>query len=199
MAYCTVDKLKTYLSITSTKHDTLLSDCIDAAQRQIEQYTVKTFEASTETSTQTFDANNPYVSKYGDTFMVPYDLRSITELTIDDNDVLPYAKQYKSFDGIIYEIALKNTSPYSFKYCSTTMYDTISITGLWGYSETPPSDVKQACIVLATYIYQRKDTTIVGDRTILPNERTVKIEYGMPLDVKTILDKYRRIVLYEYS
>lgn len=198
--YCSLTDLKEYLGITSTKQDTLLTRCIETAQREIETYTLKVFENSDTASTKTFDANNEYISKDGYSFTIPYDLRSLSEITIDSNDVSSYIISYLSFDGIIYELGIMGTSPYTFKDYSTSFYNTISITGTWGYSTTPPADIENACITLAQYIYQRKDTTITGDRALLPNNsNSVALTYSMPIDVKTTLDRYRRVVLYEYS
>jgi hypothetical protein len=197
--YCTTDEVKEYLGITSNKQDSLIERCILSAQRQIEQYTVKVFENSGE-STKTFDAYNEYVSKSGYLFTVPYDLRTISAITIDGNDVSSYIVKYKSFDDIIYEIKLITDSPYSFNHYSTSVENTINITGNWGYSANPPEDIKQACIVLAQYQYQRKDATITGERALLPNTQgNVKLTYSIPIDVKNILDRYRRVVLYDYS
>ena len=86
MAYTTTALLKSYMGITASTDDTLLSLCIDRAQSTIESYTNRVFEASADTTrkfTPTISTQWLGSGVYGDlideyTLGTDYDLISIT-------------------------------------------------------------------------------------------------------------------------
>lgn len=206
MAYATLQDIKEYLGITTTKDDTLLTRLLANAQRRVEQYCQKVFEVPTEVvdeltvyvaSTKTFNANCPYIDKnYKHNFIVPYDLLGISAVSVDSTDVLancvPY---YTEQDSVIYKIVLDEDSTKVWADYTTSKLNSISITGYWAYSYTAPYDIAQATIELTAYHYQVKDRQVGGDAVSLPNGTTVKIVHGMPINVLEILNRYKRITL----
>ncbi len=67
-----------------------------------------------------------------------------------------------------------------------------AITGLWGWSETPPPDIVHACVRLAAYFYRQKDAQVF-DVTAFPDAGAITVPKGIPADVKAILDRYQQI------
>jgi hypothetical protein len=66
----------------------------------------------------------------------------------------------------------------------------VSVTGTWGYSTTPPADIKRAVTVLAAYYYHQKDTHLF-DVTAIPEAGVITIPAGIPATVTKVIGKYR--------
>jgi hypothetical protein len=68
----------------------------------------------------------------------------------------------------------------------------ISIAGRWAYSVTAPSDIVQATVRMAAYLYRQKDTGTF-DVTAIPGAGVIEVPQGMPRDVAKTLEPYRRL------
>jgi len=67
----------------------------------------------------------------------------------------------------------------------------VGVTGTWGYSATPPGDIKMACLHLAAF-YVRKANAQVFDVTAIPDAGVITIPQGIPATVGRIIDRYKR-------
>ena len=194
MAYTDASTLKQYLGITTSTDDALLTSLIARAQKAIDTYTQRTFEAASDT-TKRFDCLPPYVSGYELTWVpLGLDLCQITSVT-NGNGVTVTASQYVTMPI--------NTTPYHglrLKQNSGVTWDytddweaSITIVGRWAYSITAPADVVQACIRLAAYYYKQKDAGTF-DTVAVPEAGIITVPQGMPRDVQIILNPYRKLI-----
>jgi len=188
MAYADVDDLKTYLDISGTGDDLLLSSLIDRAQVLVENITRRDFEVL-EDSTRYFDAVEDVDGK---TLWVEDDLCAITTITNGDGVEVAsdeYVTEPRNATPY-YSIKLLTSSNKSWAY-ETDAENAISITGRWGWSTQPPADIVQAVIRLAAYLYRQRDNHSDLDRP-------VSVDGGMmlptrfPADVMEICMQYRR-------
>lgn len=89
----------------------------------------------------------------------------------------------------------ENTPPYyALELTEGTWPDLVEVTGYWGYSRTPPPDIELACLLLAKWMYDLRDTT-QGAAVVVTPEGRVLLPQGLPSDVLTILDSplYKRV------
>lgn len=202
MVYTTNTAVKTYQKITGSGDDDLIDDLIDRAQKAIETYCGRAFEAATET--RYFDVPSGEGEVWIDgvvrsgvnarTLWLDKDLLTVTTLT-NGND--------EEIEDTEYDLIPKNYTP---KYAirlkqSTTVAwqgsddgdteDVIQVTGTWGYSTEPPDDIVHACIRLASYYYRQREAQVF-DTTAIPEAGVITIPQGIPADVKLILDPYVR-------
>lgn len=201
MAYVDKVAVKQYLGISTTTDDDLIEALIARAQRAIESYCHRWFEARTETRYYRRDAVDA-----GDTLRhsiseipglvngVLYlddDLLSVTTLTNGDGTVIPTTG---------YWLGPRNSGPPYWYICLKSTYswafDTdgeISVAGTWGYSATAPEDIVHSTIRLAAYYYRQKDVQVF-DTTAAPELGVITVPQGLPADVKILLEPYRRVV-----
>jgi len=156
MAYTTVALVKASLGIpvSVTSEDTAITAAIAAAQALIDNYTGRTFEVSA-TSVRVYKPRTASILDVDD-------IATLTGLVIKvDNDQ----------DGT-YETTLAVTTDYvvdgnDTPYRTVTNVNngwplsiygrpTIEVTAKFAYSETAPDNIKQAALLLACRLYQRK-------------------------------------------
>lgn len=195
MSYCSVADVKNYLGVSEAGDDALLADLIADAQKAIDNYTGRTFEASSDT-TRYFDVD---VDVDGATLYFDDDLCAIT--TCKTNADASGGGTSLTQDTH-YISQPRNITPwYGFKMLSSSDYDWdytddsemgIEITGRWAYSTGAPNDIKHACRRLASYYYRQKDAQVF-DTTAMPEAGVLIIPQGIPHDVKLTLDPYRKV------
>ena len=69
----------------------------------------------------------------------------------------------------------------------------VSVTGTWGYSTTPPDDIRRACTVLAAFLFRSKDTQVF-DTTAIPESGVIMIPQGIAKTTDRIIQRYRRLI-----
>jgi len=190
MSYAHLGALKVYLGIgaTTTDDDTLLQDLLDRATKAIENHCGRRFSANTETRYYEYDAVD------GCYLYLDEDLISVTTLTNGDSSSTTIAStEYwlwpRNSGPPYYAIRLKTDSDYSWEVDTDYM---ISVAGSWGWSITPPEDITQACIRLGAYFYAQKDVPVF-ETTVFPDSGIVSVPTGMPVDVKQLLQPYRKV------
>lgn len=189
--YTTLNEVKSILRITDAVDDGLLETCIESASRQIETHTERVFTSGTATRVYT-----PY-----DSYVVEIDdLISITSLktSSDANGVFditwaPTDYQLEPLNGI----AGGKYSPYTriravedFLFTRSGEDATVQVTGLFGYGTAIPSDVRQACNLLAIRQFKRYDSPLgvagFGDIGV------VRVSRVDP-DIESLLAPYRKL------
>jgi len=185
MAYISIASLKSYLGISATTDDALLSSCITRAQDAIDAYTGRWFEART--ATRYYDD----ADILDDTLYLDADLLTVTTLSNGDSSATAITAAY-------YTLLPRNATPYfAIKLKSTHggwEFDSdcwASVAGTWGWAATAPDDVAQATLRMAAYMYRSKDSQVF-DVTSQPELGQMTIPQGMPADVKLLLAPYRR-------
>jgi hypothetical protein len=182
VSYASRDELKTYLKITASGDDTLLTNAVDAATLAIDAYTGRSFTATTATRYYTADAVR------GNTLWLDDDLLTVTTLTNGDTSVLtsPYYHLHPRNAGPYHSIRLLSTAGWAFATDGE-----ISIAGTWGYMATPDALIKQACLWLGAYFYRLKDSQVF-DVTATPELGQITIPKGMPQQLVVHLTSLRR-------
>lgn len=156
MAYTSVALVKASLGIpvAVTSEDTAITAAIAAAQALIDNYTGRTFEASVATT-------RTYIPRTASILDVD-DIATTSGLIIKvDND------QDGSFETTLTVttdyVLVGNVTPYR-KVTNVnngwplSLYGrpTVEVTAKFAYSETAPDNIKQAALLLACRLYQRK-------------------------------------------
>ena len=191
MAYCGVEELKEYLGVTGATDDAMLLTLLAAAQRTIDSYCARTFEATADT-VRTFDSQRD-VDGY--TLTVDSDLCAITSIVNGDGTTISnshYVTEPRN-ETPYYAIRLKASA--GKVWTSTVSGDSenaISITGKWAYSTSAPGDIAHVCKRLAAYIYRQKDNAGDLDRAVIAGNSTI-LPAQIPSDIRLMLAPYRRL------
>ena len=191
MAYCGVDELKEYLGVTGATDDAMLLTLLAAAQRTIDSYCARTFEATADT-VRTFDSQRD-VDGY--TLTVDSDLCAITSIVNGDGTTISnshYVTEPRN-ETPYYAIRLKASA--GKVWTSTVAGDSenaITVTGKWAYSTSAPSDIAHVCKRLAAYIYRQKDNAGDLDRAVIAGNSTI-LPAQIPSDIRLMLTPYKRL------
>jgi hypothetical protein len=211
--YTDLTTVKSYLGGNApVGADTLLTGFVASAQSIIDAYCHQPFEALAD-STRFFD---PLRDGYGDNYSYGYGyghgagyyaygggkrlyldfpLCAITSVTNGDGTpLLPtdYVTEPRNMTPW-YAISIKIGSSALWKYTGSPE-NSIAIAGKWAYSVTPPADIQQAAVRLATFLFYQRDNGIDLDR-ILQTASGVAIPPDLPRDVCKLLEPYKRIVV----
>ena len=192
MAYCTNTLVKTYLAISGSGDDALLTSLIARAQAAIDRHCGRTFEAAADT-TRKFTVGDDTDQEM---LYLDEDLCAITTVTTDadgDADVLTVNTDYVTVPRNTtpyYALKILGDSSYSWTY-TTNPENGITVLGRWAWSTAPPDDIVHACVRLAAYYYQQKDAQVF-DTIAVPDAGVITIPAGIPADVKLILMPFRK-------
>lgn len=179
--YTTLADLKMYLRISGTADDALLSALITRASRIIDDHCGRWFAAREET--RRYDAVGRHIT--GRLLLLDADLLSVTAITngdgtaIDPDDVLLRPYNMPPYFGI----ALKQSSGLNWTH-NGDAEGAIVVTGMWGFSTTPPEPVVQATLRLAAWLYRQRDSGAEG---------TEALSAHLPRDVRDLLAPYVRL------
>ena len=155
MAYTTTALVKASLGIplAATAEDTAIQAAIDAAEALIDNYTGRTFETVTESRT--------YLPRTASVVDVD-DIATASGLVIktdEDQDGTFETTLTVTTDYVI----VKNAAPFRLitnvnRGWPLSLYGrpTIEITATWGYGTSVPDNIKQAALLMATRLFQRK-------------------------------------------
>lgn len=197
--YCTLAELQQWSNATATAAQSILERAIEAASRSIDQYCQRHFWQTAAGTIRTFPS--------------PCDLRTLRLGEFNDLVTLTTLKTDEAGDGTFettwaasdYELlplapaAAPEARPYTmiratglgrwFPTPTTTGRSArVEVTGTWGWPAIPV-DVTQACLILASRYYKRKESpdgvSNWGDLGVIRIGRTDP-------DVMALLDPYRR-------
>lgn len=181
-------KVKQSIGITGTGKDDETTDAILAASRLIQDLYEREFTPTT-SATRTFA-----VDPSGWVDLAPYDLRTITTVTLDpagaatvlttaDYETHPYPARH----GVYTALDITKTLP------TTTGRLTVSIAGAWGFAAVP-LDVERACIetVRAVTRSDPGNWAAVASQDGRPVDPMPQGTYALPAAAKAWLDPYKR-------
>jgi len=154
MSYTDTSAVKAYLGVTGSGDDTLIDAFVTAAQAAIDQYFLRTFEASTNT-VRYFDAVRD-VS--GRRLTLDRDLCAISSITNGNGSVVT-SGQYTTCprnDTPYYAIDILKSSGINWEY-EDDSEGAIAVSGKWAYSLTAPASVVHLTKWLAAFMYRAKD------------------------------------------
>jgi len=188
--YTSPSEVKQYLGIEGIDWDGVLQDMIKAASAVIDKFCRRTFVVTDTDETRSFDA-------WGKARLRIDDLRSITSLKVDTYGDGSFGTELTSGDYLLQPanktpklwIELRPTNTKiakfpKFKQC-------VEITGLWGYGDSIPDPIKQACIMLVGRWFKRKDTAFASELSN-PELGQMVVYRQLDPDVKLQLVGYRR-------
>lgn len=189
MAYCTTQNVKDYLGLSSTGDDTLIAALIVRAQKWLDTYTGRVFESSTGTRRFTVGKDTDARTLYLDEDLVSVaaivnKADAATTETISASEYTTLPRNRTPY----YAIRLLDSSDKDWDYDDDPEMG-ITVSGAWGYSATPPSDIVHACVRLTGYLYRQKDAQVY-DTTVVEGAGVTQIPVGIPKDVQIILAPY---------
>ena len=176
--YCTPTDVKSYLNISTTNSDTLLSAMISGYSAAIDNWTNRTFTQTT--TTYKANGNGSAILMLKD-----YPVISVSSVTVDG---IAYIQSdgktsgYIADDFAIYLIGARFNKG----------FQNVSVSYSFGYA-TIPNDIKQTVIELVAYKFKETDRiglqskTLAGE-VISYDLRDVKDHY------RSILNNYNRVV-----
>ena len=187
MAYASASDVKTYLGITASTDDTLITALIARAQAMIDRETGTTFEASSDT-TRYFDAVENVNGRY---LLFDRWCAAITTVTNGDSTEVTSAEYVKEprGSGPYYGIKLLGSSTQAWTY-TTDAENAISVLGKWAYSATVPADIAHATIRLTAFLYRQRENANDIDRAVVVGNATV-LPAQLPADVMHIIAPYK--------
>jgi hypothetical protein len=180
MAYTTVAEVKTFCHVSGNTDDTLLTAILASAEAVVENYTGTVFDNDT-AANQTFTRLPGVRTRFDGNKLYFYDwLATDTSVTITDSPTVMYLPE----DGPPYYGCMLTEGSWA--------YPTVTVNGKWGYSTAPPADIEMAVWRICRWLYDMQ-TTGRGSAPIVTPNGQVLIPEGLPLDIKQLLDPYRKV------
>jgi len=180
MGYTTLAALQSFGGFDG-EEDELLDALIGSATAVIESYTQRKFDADEE-SNQSFSRVSGVADRFTSTTLFFYSELAAAASAITDSPTVSYIPE----DGPPYYGMVKTDGSWA--------YPTVTITGYWGYSKTPPPDIEMACLRLAKWLYDMRDTG-QGQQAIITPDGNVLLPQGLPSDILTLLKPYKKVNL----
>ena len=190
MAYVNYAELVNYRGNLTDGDKSLIEELIDRVTAFIERYTDRKFKADSDT-TRYFDADK-HVD--GSQLTFDEDIASITSITNGDSTTVA-SSNYVTLprnETPYYGVKLLRSSGVVWTWTNDPE-DAIQVMGKWGWSTTPPNDIKHATIRLVAYLYDQKDNAGELDRPIR-FDGGMLLPAQLPKDLLLMLAPYRRSV-----
>ena len=187
MPYCTAADVRTALNIAGHTYDTQLTQLATAAGEWVDQHCnvlVGGFAPAADTTRQ-FLAN----AVNSNTLRLDRPLLTLTSLQNGDGTAIS--------TGVVRLLPLNGTRkdliafvPSSSVVWTFTGDNVIQVTGRWGYSLTVPAPVKEATIMLASWLFKRYQAAL-QDATAVSELGELVYSAAVPKQVISMLAPYR--------
>lgn len=189
--YTTLSEVKSILRITDEVDDSLLETCIEASSRQIDTHCERVFTSGT--ATRLFAPQDAYVTAIDDLVSLTSLKTSSSADSVFDITWTSTDYQLEPLNGVSGGVYTPYTSIRAVgDYTFPTAYEeaTVEVTGVFGYATAIPTDVKQACNLMAIRQYKRYDSPLgvagFGDIGV------VRVSRVDP-DIESLLAPYRKM------
>lgn len=197
-ATVTVSQVSSLATATDPSDDTVLERCINAASREIDNYTQRRF--------YTLEETRYYTPRDACTLFTD-DLVSVTSLKTDedgdrtyevtwavtDYDLMPFNAPVQSIPKPYTWIEI---APEGNNVFPVGLAKSVEITGAFGYSATTPDPINRACINRAIWLYKRQDATFGVAGMSGMGSIVLRIEYDP--DMRMLLDPFKPAEAYWY-
>lgn len=200
--YCTSTDVKLQLTdtlggSTDTTYDDLIASLVTSASRAIDGYLGvedNYFYPSSDGETRYYDGVNDYTIRIDDFISISalgvsaaggLSSSDYTAYSSSDYYLLPYNAVAKGKPYNSIEIDVLNSTQNAFPRYRKA----VKVTGVFGYSATPPADVKQACTVMSLRYFMRAKSAF-QDAGANPAMGQLFYVRELDPDVKTLLHKY---------
>ena len=185
-AYCTANDIALALNIAGTQDDTWLGTLADSASAWVDAHCAVPsggFAVATD-SVRSFDV----CAIVDGVLQLDAPLVSLTSLTNGDGTAINKAtvRLYPLNGGHYWSIHMLSTGP-GWQWVTDGLY---TVTGIWGWSTTPPTPVKEATVMLAAWLYKRYQA---GLQHAANNAEIGQMMYSerMPKQVVALLAPFR--------
>lgn len=190
MNLTTVEALRKFGEWLSESDDVLLNALIAASSEAIEKYCDRIFAVTNETE-HTFTRRTAYLRRVGLTS--PFDG---PVLLLDADLAEPSSSIIANGTAVT---AVTYLTPHKPPYWGIILDEggwesPVEVTGYWAYSRTPPPNVEFACLRLAKWLYELRETTR-GDAVVVTEQGAVLLPSAIPGDIQAILNPYKRVRL----
>lgn len=153
----TITNIQSQNDATDPSNDNIIEQMVEAASRWIDEITGKEYFGETET-------RNYVVGEHTDglTLWLDKNILSVTTLTNGDGTVIS-SSDYSllPLNADRYDkIKLHSNSGEVWQYTDDPYEDAIQVAGSWGDSATTPANVKEACLLLTSRLWQRKSAIL---------------------------------------
>lgn len=189
--YTTLVEVKAILRITDNVDDSLLETCVEAASRQIDTHCERVFSATS--ATRVFAPDSNYLVSIDD-------LSTLTELKTSSGadgvfDITWTASDLQleplnGLTGSLYSPYTRIRAIGDYLFPTLDQEATVKVEGVFGYGAAIPTDVKQACNLLAIRQFKRYDSPLgvagFGDIGV------VRVSRVDP-DIEALLGPYRKM------
>lgn len=192
-----------YCHVTDTDEaSVLIPDLLLKAIGIVEKYTGRVFAAASSDATiKYFDAEidvDGQTLYLGNEDLLSVSLDTDSKLVINTGD--DSTTKLASSDVVYlplnatpyYAIKIKGSTGYTWTY-TLDPDNEISVTGLWGYSTTPPEDINLCILRLVKWLYNQRTASGDLDRPLLTGDGVTIMPMKLPGDVVTILNNYKKI------
>ena len=193
--YTTLQEVKDILRLTDSVDDSLLETCIESASRQIDSHCERVFTSGT--ATRVYSPQSSYITEIDDLITLTSIKTSSDANGTFDTTWTSTDYQLEPLNGL----SGSSYSPYTHiravgdflfptvNFPSSEGEATVQVTGTFGYKETVPVDIKQACNLLAIRQFKRYDSPLgvagFGDIGV------VRVSRVDP-DIEALLGPYRK-------
>lgn len=194
--YTTLQEVKDILRITDAVEDTLIERCIESASRHIERYCERTFTAGS--ATRVYAPNDSYITEIDDLISVTSIKTSSSADGVFDTTWTSSDYQLEPLNGIAGGVYtpythIRAVGDYLFPVVSfPNPYGeaTVQVEGLFGWGTAVPTDVRQACNLLAIREFKRYDSPLgvagFGEIGVVRVSRTDP-------DIESLLAPFRKV------
>lgn len=189
--YTTLASVKAILRITDSVDDALLEECIESASRQIDTHCERVFTYGT--ATRIYTPNDSFVTEIDDLISLTTLKTSTSADGVFDTTWTTTDYQLEPLNGLVGGLKAPYTSIRAvgdFTYPISGGEATVQVTGVFGYGTAIPTDIKQACNLLAIRQFKRYDSPLgvagFGDIGV------VRVSRVDP-DIDALLSPYRKI------
>lgn len=196
--YCTLAELRGWTGISETSHtadDTRLEIAVEAASRYIDELCGRRFYTTSTDETRYYETDNPnrvWAAHGLD------DVVSVTTLTTDEEEDRSYSTTWETTDyDLLPHNATLDGRPYTAiqvtpdgDYTFPTCAKGIKVVGKFGYGTTAPTIVKQACLILASYLFKQKDVPLGVQAST--ETGAIVVDPRIALLVRQMLDAVRK-------
>lgn len=194
--YTTLQEVKSILRITDALEDTLLERCIESASRHIDRYCERSFTAGS--ATRVFAPNDSYLCEIDDlisvtTIKTSTDADGVYDTTWGSDDY--QLEPLNGISGGIYSpyTRIRAVGDYLFptvNWPESQGEATVEVSGTFGYGTAVPTDVIQACNLLAIREFKRYDSPLgvagFGEIGVVRVSRTDP-------DIESLLAPFRKL------
>lgn len=196
MAYITVAQFKTNLGITDSADDAIIQVWINCAQKTIDTFTGRTFEAAADTTKKFTPLREDWGGTLwwdGVTLGLDLDLCQLTSITNGDGNLIPTTAVVLLPMNMPVKTAIKIKSNTQYVWTYTGSPDeSISIVGRWAYSITAPDDIVGTCYELAKYLYQNRESNPSSSQQIISADGVALAPDEIPKTIISLMKPYVR-------